>query len=332
MEVEIYTDESYFQDKKTKKVYIGIGCLFVPTNFKEKMSKDLSNLRCLNGSCSQWSWKIGKCNINDNICKEKWHNYNNCEIHYKKLSNSSSQASKKISKRWIEYLVNYNRKNLDTENLIYFKILYLDCSKLDMSEFGDEKTQNIIYNRFYRSMILGVRKYFFTGQYFSIKEFFHDKSDDKESDNIFPWHAPSKLEEMKDFNIQKEEISFIDSNHKEYSENQDKINSQFIQFIDLILGCSNQILFRLSNDKMKKELANDYYPLFKRLWEHPKNPNSSYNYYRKQDISIFPKDKIRDQEDLYHELTRLEGQYHRNIKIREIRQENESGPLDRYFS
>lgn len=322
MEVEIFTDETYFKNFQ----YIGIMCLFVPTSHKKKFVNQLSNLRCPN---SNWKWSFEDCEIK---CNNNQHELNNSEVHFKNL-NKASRNKINICEKWIDFLMNYNKNKDEDDDCIYFKILYLDLEKIDKTQFGDKADKNNMYNRFYRSMIIGARKFFFTDSYFVIKEFFHDNASDKEHHDKFPWHTPTKLDRSRDFNILKEEITFIDSNHKSYNDWIDKENAQIIQFVDLTLGSITEAIFRKDQNKKKIKMANEIFPLVKRLWKRPKNTKSSFNYYRKQDVSIFPRDKIQHQENLFHELTQIEGQYHRNIPIREIRDyKNENGPLDKYFS
>lgn len=324
MEVEIFTDETYFENWR----YIGIICLFVPTKYKEKFINELINFRCPNG---EWSWDYETCS-NKTKCSKQDHDMNNSEIHFKEL-NKASHNKKVICENWLDFLMNYNQnKDSNDDDLIYFKILYLDLEKIDKSQFGVKSDKNNIYNRFYRSMVIGARKFFFTDQYFTIKEFFHDQASDKENHDLFPWHTPTKLNNSRDFNILNEEITFIDSNHKNYENIVDKQNSQLIQFADLILGSVTESIFHKAKNKNKIYFSNYIFDLVKRLWNAPKNRNSHYNYYRKMDISIFPRDKIMVQEDLFHELKQVEGQFHRRLSIRERRDyENESGPLDKYF-
>lgn len=324
MEVEIFTDETYFENWR----YIGIICLFIPIKYKEDFVKKLVNLRCYNGN---WSWCYNNC-VNVNKCNEHNHDMNNSEIHFKEL-NKASHNKKVICKKWLDLLMKYNQNKDSDDDLIYFKILYLDLEKIDESQFGVNSDKNNIYNRFYRSIIIGARKFFFTDKYFVIKEFFHDQASDKENHDLFPWHTPTRLNNSRDFNILNEEIRFIDSNHRNYDNVDDMINSQLIQFADLILGSVTEAIFHKADNKNKIELSNQIFELVKRLWTNPKNVNSHFNYYRKMDVSIFPKDKIMFQEDLFNELKHVEGQFHRRLPIRERRDyESETGPLDKYFS
>ena len=74
-------------------------------------------------------------------------------------------------------------------------------------------------------------------------------------------------------------------------------------------------IFKESNDKEKMCLYEKYYPLIKRLWYYPDNPNSRFNYYKSQQVSIFPKEKITYQKDLYENKIRNKGKFHRDIKL-----------------
>lgn len=122
------------------------------------------------------------------------------------------------------------------------------------------------------------------------------------------------LNNQKRVNVKTDEITFISSNHREYEDNECKENAQLIQLIDLILGLSNQIIFQLSKSRNKIKVANDFYPLFKRLWNNPYNFNSFYNYVRNQQVSIFPKTAIKSQKDFEGFLNDT-NQFHHDIEI-----------------
>ena len=134
----------------------------------------------------------------------------------------------------------------------------------------------------------------------------------------------------KRINVKTDKIEFISSNHKDYDDIEQKENAQLIQLIDLILGCSNQILFRTSENKNKIKIAADFYPLFKRIWKKPYNFNSSFNYVRSQQVSIFPKTSIKSQKDFdgaYKDV----NQFHNNLKIENPEILIEKSSLDKWF-
>ncbi|WP_407374052.1 hypothetical protein [Methanobrevibacter sp.] len=192
MELEIFSDETYILNKR----YIGIGCLFVPTSFKYKLANKLISYRCLNDADnSKWLIDHNSCEIfKKGKCTEKNHINNDCEIHYAKFRKGMSYSRKTISTKWIQMLVN-NNKFCSEEEKIYFNILFLDLEKLDSKFFGEDKTNNNIYNRFYKTTIVGPLKYFFKKyNHITIKEIFHDISDDKNSHEYFKWHTPFILD------------------------------------------------------------------------------------------------------------------------------------------
>lgn len=329
MELEIFSDETYILNKK----YIGIACLFVPTSFKEKLVNKLLDYRCLNdNNTSNWQINKDSCKLfNDNQCNPKYHINNDCEIHYAKFRKGMSNSRKIISTRWIDFLVNNNKSSPENER-IYFNILFLDLEKLDSKFFGEDKTGNNIYNRFYKTAIIGPIKYFFKKyNNVSIKEIFHDNADDKKVHDYFYWHTPLTLDSEHNIIVKNKEITFIDSNHKKYEPYCENYkNATLVQFIDLILGCTSHAIFRESEDKEKMILYEKYYPLISRLWKHPNNKNSEFNYFKSQQVSIFPKEKISYYMDLLGNVQRKHGEFHRDVKLVEPISSN-SRSLDDYI-
>ena len=82
-----------------------------------------------------------------------------------------------------------------------------------------------------------------------------------------------------------------------------------------ILGSTTYAIFKESDDKEKEYLYEKYYPLISRLWKEPNNQNSRYNYFKSQQVSIFPKEKVTYQLDIYGNKIRNEGEFHRDIKL-----------------
>ena len=303
MEFEIFSDETHITDKNGKK-YLGIGCLFIPVSYKHTLSKKLSDLRCLNEDFRTWTWNYDECK---HPCKEKYHNLNNFEIHSTEIENN------------IE----------DKDKLLYFSILYLDLDKLDFDKFGVNKDTTNIYNRFFRTVILSAKSFYFKDIDFTIKNIFHDIADEKQVHDYFDWHTLYYLKNKR-INIKTDKIEFINSNHKYYGNFEQKENAQFIQLIDLILGCSNQILFETSKNRNKIKIASDFYPLFKRLWNKPYNFNSSFNYVRSQQVSIFPKTSIKSQIDFEGSYKDV-NQFHNDLEITDPESLIEQSSLDNWF-
>lgn len=57
MNFEIFADKTRIKDKYGNE-FLGIGCLFVPTENKYLLFKKLCNLRCLNEDSKIWTWKF----------------------------------------------------------------------------------------------------------------------------------------------------------------------------------------------------------------------------------------------------------------------------------
>ena len=218
----------------------------------------------------------------------------------------------------------------DKNRLLYFNILYVDLDKLDFDKFGVDKDTTNIYNRFYRTVLLSAKSFYFKDQNIIIKNIYHDNADAKEKHEYFKWHVIDYLNSKKRVDIKTDEITFINSNHRAYEDKESKENAQLIQLIDLILGLSNQILFQPSRSKNKIKVANDFYPLFKRLWNRPYNPNSSYNYLRSQQVSIFPKTTINSQKD-FEGLINDTHQFHHEIEISDPQSLLEQTSLEDWF-
>ena len=311
MEFEIFADETHIKDDNGKE-YLGIGCLFVPVSYKHTLSKKLSDLRCLNEDFRTWTWDFEDCK---HLCKEKYHNLNNFEIHFNEIEKSTAKSKLKIYERWIKFVVNHNKHKEDKDKLLYFSILYLDLDKLDFDTFGVNKDTTNIYNRFFRTVILSAKSFYFKDFDFTINNVYHDIADEKQVHDYFDWHSLHFLKNKR-INVKTDKIEFISSNHKAYDDVEQKENAHLIQLIDLILGCSNQILFGVSKNKNKIKIAADFYPLFKRLWKEPYNFNSPFNHARSQQVSIFPMTTIKSQKDFDGYLKHV-NQFHKHLEIKD---------------
>ena len=322
MDIEVYSDEFVIRNK-----YMGIGTLFIPFKDKNILADDLSNYRCLNKNNSQWNWDKEAC-IND-YCKNNYHDLNNCEIHFSDIVKNTSFSKLQISKNWLQYIID---SNLNGRNNIFFNILILELEKLDKTYFGENNNiENSIYTKFYKSNIIyGCKRFFIRNNIkeVAINKIFHDSSTSKETHDYLSTNVP-KLNFQKNIYSKTDEIIFLNSNHKK---SKYPIESQFIQFIDLILGSTSQILFEQSKTKNKIELSNILYPLIKRLVESPDNVNSMYNYYSSQHISFFPKNKIVKHKDILNtdKLIRDNGRFHNNFKVPKKNEISENN-LDDWF-
>lgn len=325
MEFEIFADETHFKDDDGND-FLGIGCLFVPTDNKYHLIKKLTNLRCLNEESKRWSWDSSNCKY-----KCKYHTINNFEIHSRHIENGTSKAKIKIYRKWINFIINYNRHIESYDKKLYFNILYLDLNKLDFDVFGVDKDTTNIYNRFFRTVILSARSFYFKKYDFTIKEIFHDNADEKENHDYFYRHTIDFLSRDKRIGVKTNSIKFIDSNHNNHKDIENKGNANLIQLIGLILGCCNQILFKTSSSENKNKVAGDFYPLFKGMWLEPYNYNSYYDYVQSQQVQIFPKTIIKSQYDLDWELKNNSNQFHRGIEISDPKDSIKKTTLDNWF-
>jgi len=286
IELEMYCDElgeEFLHYDNTHWMYIG--ALFVPLQIKPILLEKLLNLRCL--KYNSWIW-------NENECANKcgYHNQNNTEIHYSELHRSKIRYY--IASRWLnDFLIKENNKK--DLGLVYFHILGINLTNLEFNLFGPKKGRGlVIYNRFFRSVIKAAEYFFPEHKKGIIKNIYHDKGS-QESHDYFPWHPGYRIniEEDSKLSVENEEIIFIDSDHRIYpnEEGDFKEESQFIQFIDLILGSVYCCLHDPAESKYKRDIGLIMKPLLSRLLKQPKNKNSNYHYFRKQSVSFFPKGK-----------------------------------------
>jgi hypothetical protein len=188
-EIEIYADEIRLPRdfKNQTRNIIGIGCLFVPLSKRNDLLSRLTNSRCLNETNKEWIWDNKQCPFSINMggrCKEQWHQQNMCEIHHYDLKSSrSSNSQKKISKKWIHYLLENNKERRDE---VYFHILFIDLDNLDIDKFGTQKIHENIYNRFFRTAINYGIKAFFSNKQVVVKKVYHDKGN-MELHKYFPY-------------------------------------------------------------------------------------------------------------------------------------------------
>lgn len=290
IKLEVFADEIHHVEwKKDNSKWMYIGLLFVPLEKKRELLNKLLNKRCI--QYDSWNWGKENC---ENRCG--YHKYNNTEIHYRKIGHHNAKF--RIGRRWIkEALIEEDDKG--GEDLIYFYILGINLTNLDLERFGSKKERDLaIYNRFFRTVLRGG-KFFFPGyEEIHIKNIFHDKGSQR-SHKYFPWYSGYKVDsEDERMSIKNKIVKFIDSDHRNCVTRKDKENSQFIQLIDLILGGAYNCIHDPAKREEKNKIGLLMRPLVKRLLKHPKRANSSYNYYRKQQISFFPKEKMERKEAL----------------------------------
>ncbi len=326
--LEIYCDEiTRVKDMDDGSTWMYLGALFVPLARKYELLSKLLNLRCI--KYNSWHWDEIDC-----LNKCGHHRWNNTEIHFKEVHRHKSKYE--IAKRWLEFLIENNKKDY---RLIYFNILGIELSKLNLERFGEDKGRDLnIYNRFFRTLISGGAKYFF-GEYESIiiTNIYHDRGSQEEHE-YFPWYTPYRLNINDDkIHVENTEIIFVDSDHRKYPDMDGtdfRCESQFIQFIDLILGSIHCCLHASATRKEKIELALIVKPLLERLMNNPRNKYSKYHYYRKQQIQFFPRRRIFEfcnrnvkQMDFDDSIAKIEELYSNNFySKRDIKLKDHENP------
>ena len=279
--LDLYVDESknrvYKYGKKEETIdYIMI--LAIPKNKKEELFAELNNARCLNDKVSKFGYCAEEC---------KFHKENNGEIHYGKIDRVNIKY--KIANNWLDILL---QNNIYEKDSIYFNILGIIESNLDISMFGDEKQFGNIYTRFFRTALLRTLKMFNNYDKIIVDNIYHDCTTEMEQHKYFKTSAINKIDLQEFFNKERkihfntEKIEFIDSDHRKSQSDE----SQFIQFADLILGLTCNVIHNDASNSAKTKLTEKIYPLISRILDKKtcSNKNSSYNYFNKQTIGFFP--------------------------------------------
>ena len=281
IQIDLYIDES-----KNRKYKIGekeeiidyIMIMAIPSNKKDALFEKINNARCLNENQSKFGFCQDEC---------KYHKENNGEIHYGKIDRENIKY--KIANKWIDILL---ENNIHKEESIYFNILGIIESNLDMSVFGNKNQFGNIYTRFFRTALLRILRIFDSYDRIIINNIYHDCTTEMEQHKYFQTSAINKinlqefLKKKKKIYFHTDKIEFIDSDHRK-SQNDE---SQFIQFADLILGLTCNVIHNEASNTAKTNLTEKIYPLISRIVSKKTNANknSGYNYFNKQIIGFFP--------------------------------------------
>ena len=295
--LDLYVDESknrkYIFGKNNEIIdYIII--MAIPKDKKDELLEKIVNARCLNENINKFGYCKNEC---------KFHKENNGEIHYAKIEKENIKY--KIADRWIDILL---ENNLYKKESIYFNILGIIESNLDMTVFGNEKQFGNIYTRFFRTALLRILGMFNNYDRIIIDNIYHDCTTEMEHHKYFRTSAINRINLQEFFSQDKkimfnnDKIEFIDSDHRKSQTNE----SQFIQFADLILGLTCNVIHNDASNAAKIKLTQKIYPLISRILGKKTfcNKNSSYNYFNKQTISFFP---IISKEDLTNKYIELYG-------------------------
>lgn len=278
--LDLYVDESKKRPYKTYMkneniTYIMI--LAIPSNKKMKLYNKLNNSRCIQN----------RPFFSENCTKKcPYHSKNDKELHFTEIK---SETDKIIAKRWIDTLLNDDLQNQEN---IYFNILGIIESNLDFKLFGNEKQEGNIYCRFFRTCLLRLLRMFDKYDQVIIDNIYHDRTNEMENHPYFNTSAIKKIsmEQLNDnknrFIFEKRKIEFLDSNHHKGKQ----IDSQFIQFVDIVLGATLNTIHHSTNNANKEEISYKIRPLIEQMVSDNvyKKKNSLYNFFNKQCISFFP--------------------------------------------
>ncbi len=287
--VNIYCDESKDKKDENGNKWDYYGLLIVPAEKERELLKRILNCRCL----LRGEWVQEGCQFDCGYHKE-----NNTEISYKDIKRYSEF---RIAEKWIDLIFDNNRNNLD---MIYFYILGIDKSKINhqfWKHYSDVGSQ--IYTRFFITGVKGIKFFFNKHKEILINKIIHDSNSLLTgSDKYYYLSLISELSKDTKIRLQNSNnfnIEHVFSDHRKSR----KMESHFLQFVDLILGVTvNYIHFTAKNNPKKIALTEKLYPLLCRLIERPKNVNSSYKYYRRQQIQFFP-----SRRDFYQRIQALDG-------------------------
>jgi hypothetical protein len=232
------------------------------------------------------------------------------EMHFSRIGRADK---KECAKGWLD-LVAYDEKKM-----FHFYILGIDMDNLHQEAFGysRERKRNI-YNRFFRTSLAGSLRYFF-GKYSNIyvSNVFHDRSE-LENDRYFDWHAIWRLEETyNNIKFSNDRIEFIDSDHRKETLHPE--HSHFIQLADIVLGATRQQLDFTSEKKYKMEIAEHFRGFLESIMSGRNKRN--YDYYRRCNISFFPKGtmKITELEDILNTGGSISGFYNTRECLQALR-------------
>jgi hypothetical protein len=264
-----------FCDECASGNWLYIAMLLVPVEDEQLLIHNLLNARCGNPKrIVNWA----ECQP---LCK--YHVRNDIQIHWSQLR-ASQKDKVGVATRWLEFFLNDIK-------LVRAYVLGIDLAKLDQSHFGLDRTEENIYNRFFRTALLKATKSFFRSyKNILVTEIFHDQSTAKQTHKFFDWQPIFRINERDDkLQIVKDTVTFLGSDHRQSNRQE----SHFLQFIDLVVNSFRQALDGESNDPLKIKLAMAAMPLLRRLLEIPGNINSRYNYVGRLKMEFFPKHDIK---------------------------------------
>lgn len=216
------------------------------------------------------------------------HSYDK-ELHFQELRNRSSAQygeNTAVARDWLQSFVR------DGTRTWHFHLCGINIRRLQRSAFGSGKTEDTIYNRFFRSGLqFGLKTCFDLPIH--VDALFHDESHLQEHE-YFSWHTIYKFwESQQQITFSDDKIRFICSDHQQPQHPFPKA-AQFMQMTDIILGACRQCVAFSSNNAAKIELGEFMLPLMQRITNEreARNWNSSYHHVRRVTAGFFPKVKL----------------------------------------
>ncbi|MBU8920261.1 MAG: hypothetical protein KOO63_00215 [Bacteroidales bacterium] len=219
------------------------------------------------------------------------------ELKFSGLNRSGRGEKVATGKKWASIVLDEAKQN----GALYLKILGIDRHNLNENAFGENSSKSAtyaaMYNRFFRSQLIGGLKYYFGADHpIVVDEVVHDTEGNLENHEYFDWHSIMCAErDVENVSVKTNSIQFVDSDPKSLEAH--PVHTEFVQFADIILGAiSHCVECHNRRNEGMHEVAKVLLPLVERMSHNPRNRNSSYGYHRRYGISFFPKEKVSKSE------------------------------------
>ncbi len=275
----------FHDERRHKKDWLYHGLLAIPVESFENIFLKLSLLRV----CADYSRILHFCEMTD-----------------AKYSNKIN-----LAKEWIRYFKNEFFKS----GYLYFFGVCLQNLNYDLfGDSSDRKSQKDfrVYNRFFEMALFSMLRFFFKDyDKITITEIFSHASDRPDEDP-FPYHPIYKINKREIDNIQFETDTVIQISSDHENEDQFHRESNFIQFVDCIIGAIGQVLDCSSKKECFIELGELMLPFVQTVIKNPYNKGSCY--YKRYILSFFPK-KHLNLDEIYSDQRRNMFFYNRELKL-----------------
>jgi hypothetical protein len=128
------------------------------------------------------------------FAREKANNYSG-EMKFAAINKKGKGEKFKVAKEWVNVVI---EDGLQKKENIFFSILGIDRNNLDFSAFGKGNSNYgkyaNVYNRFFRSVLVGGLKYFFSNAgNIIVDSIFHDTEGNLETHEYFSRHSIFKI-------------------------------------------------------------------------------------------------------------------------------------------